>query len=60
MPINVSIVEDNDKLRGTLARLLDRSDGFHCLSQYPNAEDALKDLPQVRPRSCSWTSTCRA
>ena len=49
MPISVSIVEDNDKLRGTLARLLDRSDGFHCLSQYANAEDALKGLPQVRP-----------
>ena len=49
MPITVSIVEDNDKLRGTLARLLDRSDGFRCLSQYANAEDALKDLPQARP-----------
>jgi DNA-binding NarL/FixJ family response regulator len=49
MPITVSIVEDNDKLRGTLARLLDRSDGFRCLSQYASAEDALKDLPQARP-----------
>ena len=49
MPITVSIVEDNDKLRGTLARLLDRSDGFRCLSQHANAEDALKGLPQVRP-----------
>lgn len=49
MSITVSIVEDNDKLRETLARLLDRSDGFRCLSQYANAEDALKDLPQVRP-----------
>jgi RNA polymerase sigma factor (sigma-70 family) len=49
MPITVSIVEDNEKLRGTLARLLDRSDGFRCLSHYGNAEDALKDLPQVRP-----------
>ena len=49
MPISVSIVEDNDKLRGTLARVLNRGDGFHCASQYANAEDALKDLPQVRP-----------
>jgi DNA-binding NarL/FixJ family response regulator len=49
MPISVSIVEDNDKLRGTLARVLNRADGFHCASQYANAEDALKDLPQVRP-----------
>ena len=49
MPISVSIVEDNDKLRGTLARVLNRADGFHCASQYANAEDALKDLPQARP-----------
>ena len=49
MPITVSIVEDNDKLRGTLARVLNRAEGFRCASQYANAEDALKDLPQVRP-----------
>jgi len=49
MSISVSIVEDNDKLRATLARVLNRADGFRCLSQYANAEDALKDLPQVRP-----------
>ncbi|SRR5260221_9317581 len=49
MPISVSIVEDNDKLRGTLARVLNRADGFRCVSQYPNAEDALKDLPSVKP-----------
>jgi DNA-binding NarL/FixJ family response regulator len=49
MAISVSIVEDNDKLRATLARLIDRSEGFRCLSQYANAEDALKDLPRVRP-----------
>jgi len=47
--ISVSIVEDNDKLRGTLARVLNRAEGFHCASQYGSAEDALKDLPQVRP-----------
>jgi len=49
MPISVSIVEDNEKLRGTLARVLNRVDGFRCVSQYPNAEDALKDLPNVKP-----------
>ena len=49
MPISVSIVEDNDQLRATLARVLNRAEGFRCLSQYANAEDALKDLPQVRP-----------
>jgi len=49
MPITVSLVEDNDKLRGTLARVLNRAEGFQCVSQYANAEDALKSLPQDHP-----------
>jgi len=49
MAITVSIVEDNDQLRGTLARVIGRAEGFRCVSQYANAEDALKGLAQVRP-----------
>jgi RNA polymerase sigma factor (sigma-70 family) len=49
MSISVSIVEDNDKVRETLARVVNRADGFRCVSQYANGEDALKNLPQVRP-----------
>src|SRR5580698_6542566 len=49
MATTISIVEDNEKLRGTLARVLDRAEGFKCISQYPSAEDALKDLPNVKP-----------
>ena len=44
MPISVSIVEDNDQLRGTLARVLNRAEGFRCVSHYANAEEAVKDL----------------
>jgi DNA-binding NarL/FixJ family response regulator len=49
MPINVSIVEDSDKFRETLARVLNRAEGFCCISHYPNAEEALKALPQDKP-----------
>ncbi len=49
MAITVSIVEDNDQLRGTLARVIDRADGFECLSQYANAESALEAIPRERP-----------
>jgi DNA-binding NarL/FixJ family response regulator len=49
MPITVSIVEDNDQLRKTLARVLSRSEGFQCVSDYRNAEDALEDLPKKNP-----------
>jgi DNA-binding NarL/FixJ family response regulator len=47
--ITVSIVEDNDQLRGTLARVIGRADGFHCVSQYANAEAALEALPKECP-----------
>ncbi len=45
----VSIVEDNDQLRGTLARLINREEGFRCVSHYPNAEAALEALPTDKP-----------
>ncbi len=50
MAITVSIVEDNDQLRATLCRLLDRTDEFRCLSQFANAEAALAALTKERPQ----------
>ncbi len=49
MPISISIVEDNDKLRGTLAKVIGRADGFRFATDYANAEEAIADLPKVRP-----------
>ena len=49
MPISISIVEDNDKLRGTLAKVIGRTEGFRFATDYASAEDALADLPQVKP-----------
>src|ERR1043166_1785705 len=49
MATTVSIVEDNDQLRGTLARVINRADGFRCLSQYADGEAALEGLPKERP-----------
>ena len=49
MAISVSIVEDNELLRGTLGRVVARADGFRCVSQYADAEAALKNLPNDRP-----------
>src|SRR6267143_198941 len=49
MAITVSIVEDNDQLRGTLARVLSRAEGFQCLGQHATAEAALEALPRERP-----------
>ncbi len=47
--ITVAIVEDNEQLRNTLARVLNRSDGFKCISHYGSAEAALQALPKDRP-----------
>jgi DNA-binding NarL/FixJ family response regulator len=49
MPITVAIVEDNDQLRNTLARVLGRAEGFRCVSHYGSAEAALESLPKDRP-----------
>jgi DNA-binding NarL/FixJ family response regulator len=49
MTTNVSIVEDNEQLRVTLARVLNRAEGFKCVSHYGSAEDALKGLPTDKP-----------
>jgi DNA-binding NarL/FixJ family response regulator len=49
MAITVSIVEDNEQLRATLARVIGRAEGFQCLSHYATAEAALEGLPKDRP-----------
>jgi DNA-binding NarL/FixJ family response regulator len=47
--ISVSIVEDDAGVRGSLAKLIDSSPGFRCLSQHPTAESALQELPRTCP-----------
>jgi len=46
--ITVSIVEDDDALRDTLARYLGTR-GFRCVSTHGSAEAALRELPKVKP-----------
>jgi DNA-binding NarL/FixJ family response regulator len=50
MSITVSIVEDNEQLRGTLARVIARADGFQCISNYGTAEAALEGVPKDKPQ----------
>ena len=49
MPIRVAIVEDLDEIRNGLAYLIGASDGFDCVATFTNAEDALRELPRLRP-----------
>ena len=47
--VRVAIVEDDPRVRETLARLVDRSPGFRCVSSHPSGEDALAALPHNPP-----------
>jgi DNA-binding NarL/FixJ family response regulator len=49
MPITVSLVEDNDQLRATLARVISRAEGFQCVGQHATAEAALEAIPKETP-----------
>ena len=49
MPITVSIVEDQEPLQNTLSRVLNRAEGFKCISTYGSAEAALEGLPKDAP-----------
>jgi DNA-binding NarL/FixJ family response regulator len=49
MTISVSIVEDDAGVRATLAKLIDGSPGFRCISQHPTAENALQEIPRANP-----------
>lgn len=49
MIISVSIVEDDLKVRESLARLIDSSSGYRCVSQHASGEDALREIPKVNP-----------
>lgn len=40
--IHVAVVEDNERVRGSLVRLLEESPGFSCLSACSSAEQALQ------------------
>jgi DNA-binding NarL/FixJ family response regulator len=47
--ITVSIVDDEPKLRQSIATFVNGSPGFKCVSDYGSAEAALKGLPADKP-----------
>jgi DNA-binding NarL/FixJ family response regulator len=49
MNIRVVIVEDNNRVRGSLARLIELTDGFESVGEYASGEDALAALPKLKP-----------
>jgi DNA-binding NarL/FixJ family response regulator len=47
--ISVSIVDDEDGLRQSIAAFINGTEGFKCVSNYPSTEAALEKLPNERP-----------
>jgi DNA-binding NarL/FixJ family response regulator len=48
--IRVALVEDDAIIRKNLIRLLEESPGFRCVGAYPNAEEAIEDIPRKSPQ----------
>jgi len=49
MSIAVSIVEDEQKTRESLLRLLSRAPRVRCVGNYATGEEALRDIPGEKP-----------
>jgi DNA-binding NarL/FixJ family response regulator len=47
--ITVSIVDDDEGVRRSVAAFVNRSPGFKCVSSYPSGESAVEKLPRERP-----------
>ena len=45
MSIKISIVEDDDRIRGGISALINGTDGYECIRAYASAEVALKEIP---------------
>lgn len=49
MSIRVAIVEDNERVRGSLAMLVGGTPGFELVASFSDAESAIDSLPQATP-----------
>ena len=49
MPITISLVEDYDGLRETLANLINEVPGLRCVGAYRTGEEAVRRIPFDRP-----------
>jgi len=48
-PIAVAIVEDDDRVRGSLSLLISRAEGFVVVGAFPDGETALAEIPRCGP-----------
>ena len=46
---NIIVVEDDEGIRDNLLRLLRGEKGFRCLAAFETGEEALSNIPRMRP-----------
>jgi DNA-binding NarL/FixJ family response regulator len=49
MDISICIVDDNKDIRSALEQIVLMSDGYQLLGSFGNAEQALQQIPLLRP-----------
>lgn len=49
MPITIAIVEDDPRIRNTLATILDREEDCQCVGRYGSGEEALREMAKEPP-----------
>jgi DNA-binding NarL/FixJ family response regulator len=49
-PITVAIVEDDARIRRSLSTILSREEDVRCVGTFSSAEEALAELPTLRPK----------
>src|SRR4051794_25839323 len=49
VPITVSLVEDDHRMRESFAAMLNHSPTLRCVSAYATAEEGVLEMPQAKP-----------
>jgi DNA-binding NarL/FixJ family response regulator len=49
-PVSVAIVEDDPRVSRSLCEMLETSEDVCCVGTFPNAEEAIEKIPDLRPR----------
>ncbi len=50
MPIKIAIVEDDADVRVSMTQILERAPGCTCVGTFASGEDALLEIPKLRPQ----------
>src|SRR6266704_4707502 len=48
--ITVTVVEDDARVRRSLAGILKRGPGVICVGEHGNAEEAVREIPRLQPK----------